>query len=427
MDYSLSSAAQHLPKDLTPMPSRIVDWNVIRDDFPILNQKIGTKQLAYLDSSASTQVPQQVIDCLVQYHSKLHSNVHRGIHTLSQRATDAYESAREKVADFIQAETSRQCIFTRGATEGINLVAHSFGSLSIQPGDEIITTLMEHHSNIVPWQMLAERSGAILKAINVTDNGDLDLDHFRSILSERTKLVALTHVSNVLGTINPVAEFVRIAREAGAVTLVDGCQAMLHTPVSMKDIDPDFYVFSGHKMCAPTGVGVLYMKADWLDKLPPFLGGGDMISSVSLEKTVYNVPPYKFEAGTPPIAAAVALGAAIDYLRSIGQKALLERETELCEYFEEKGRSVEFLNIFGSPRSRAGVFSFEYSGVHHHDVGTILDSEGVAVRIGQHCAEPLMNVLGVSGTTRASLAFYNTKKDIDAFFEALTVVDELYR
>jgi cysteine desulfurase / selenocysteine lyase len=404
----------------------LIDWDMVRRDFPILSQTIGERPLVYLDSAASSQIPRYVVNSMSEYYFTIHSNVHRGIHTLSQRATNAFDQARARIAAFIGAGRPEQCIFVRGATEGVNLVAHSFGNTFVKQGDEILVTELEHHSNIVPWQMLAARVGAKLKVVPVDrSSGDLDLEAFRNMLSEKVKIVAVTHVSNVLGTVNPIKDIITLAHERGCPILIDGCQALLHAHPLMSELDPDFYVFSGHKMCAPTGIGILYMKDKWLDLLPPFLGGGDMISSVTFEHTEYNEAPYKFEAGTPPIVGAVALGATVEYLNSIGRRALIERERYLAKVVEEKLNQLPGITIYGKPVERAAVFSFTMEGVHHQDVGAILDSQGIAVRVGQHCAEPLMHVLGVSGTVRASFTFYNSLADIDAFIEGLTVVRDL--
>ncbi len=398
----------------------------LRADFPILGRQVHGKPLVYLDNAASTQMPRQVIDRLVLYQTTEHANVHRGVHSLSQEATNAYEGTREKVRAFINAPSTKEVIFTRGTTEGINLVAHAFGRAFVKAGDEVLITALEHHANIVPWQMLCEDVGAKLVVAPINDAGELLLDEWAALLSEKTRLAAFTHVSNALGTILPVKQMVALAAAKGVPTLIDGAQAALHVPIDVQDLGCDFYVFSGHKMCGPTGIGVLYGRREWLEKMKPWQGGGDMILSVTFEKTVYNQLPYKFEAGTPPIAAAVGLGAAIDYVQAIGVARIGAYEHELLEQATKALGEVAGVRLIGTAREKAAVVSFEVEGVHPHDVGTILDQEGVAIRAGHHCAQPLMNRLGVPATARASFAFYNTPAEVDALVAAIRVVKEIF-
>lgn len=402
------------------------DFNALRRDFPILQQKVYGKPLVYLDSAASSQKPQAVIDALVHYYSKDHANVHRGVHALSERATQAYEDARAKVKRFINAEREEELIFVSGATEGINLVAQSYGQRFVQEGDEIILSVMEHHANIVPWQLLCEKSGAQLKIIPMSDQGELDLDAFQGLLSERTKMVAVVHLSNVLGTVNSIAEITRLAHERGVPVLVDGAQACGHWPVDVKALDCDFYVLSSHKAYGPTGVGVVYGKKSWLDQMPPYKGGGAMIESVSFEKTTYNKLPNKFEAGTPNIADVVAFGAALDYLEKIGLSHILAHERDLVTYALEKLKAIPGLRLIGEAKERCGVFSFMLDGIHPHDLGTFLDREGIAIRVGHHCAMPLMQRLGVPATARASFGLYNSREDIDALIEGITLAKRFF-
>ncbi len=401
-------------------------WEQIRAEFPVLRQSIDGHPLAYLDNAASSQMPQSVIDRLTWYQSAEHSNVHRGVHTLSQKATDAYEKAREKVARFINAPDSAQCIYTRGATESVNLVMHGWGRKFVEEGDEIIVTALEHHANIVPWQMLCEEKGATLKVIPMTDDGELIVDELPTLLSEKTKLLCVSHVSNALGTINPIEDMIATAHAHGVPVLVDGCQAVPHMPVDVQALDADFYAFSGHKMCGPTGIGILYGKRELLEAMNPFMGGGDMIRNVTFEKTTYAPIPHKFEAGTPSILSVVGLGAAIDYLERIGMGRIAEREKELLDYTNARLSELDFVRILGTAKNKASVISFEVQGVHPHDVGTILDTEGVAIRAGHHCAQPVMDRLGVPATARASLAFYNNKDDVDALIGALQTVKEIF-
>ena len=403
-------------------------WNVerIRADFPVLHQTVNGKPLVYLDNAASSQVPQVVIDRGSAYLEQEHSNIHRGVHYLSQRATTAYEGAREKVKRFINAREARECIFVRGATEGINLVMYGYGRKFIGPGDEIIISAMEHHANIVPWQMLCEEKGARLRVIPMNDAGELLLDEYEGLLNERTKLVGVVHVSNALGTINPVKEMIAQAHKYGVPVLVDGAQAAPHMPVDVQDLDCDFFVFSGHKMYAPTGSGVVYGKAELLEKMDPFQGGGDMIKNVTFEKTIYADLPNKLEAGTPAIASQIGLGAAIDYLDSIGREQAAAHEAELLRYATERISVIEGLRIVGTARNKASVLSFVIDDIHPHDIGTILDQEGIAIRVGHHCAQPVMQRFNVPATARASFAFYNTKEEIDVLARTIERVIEIF-
>jgi cysteine desulfurase / selenocysteine lyase len=403
-------------------------WDVerIRADFPVLHQTVNGKPLIYLDNSASSQVPQVVIDRGSVYLEHEHSNIHRGVHYLSQRATTAYEGAREKVKRFINARESRECIFVRGTTEGINLVMHGYGRKFVERDDEIIISAMEHHSNIVPWQMLCEEKGALLRVIPMNDAGELLLDEYDGLLNERTKLVAVTHVSNALGTINPIKQMIAQAHKYGVPVLIDGAQSAPHMPVDVQNIDCDFFVFSGHKMYAPTGSGVVYGKAELLEKMNPFQGGGDMIRSVTFEKTTYAELPNKMEAGTPAIASQIGLGAAIDYLNSIGREQAAAHEAELLRYATERISTIEGVRIIGTARNKASVLSFVIDGIHPHDIGTILDQEGIAVRAGHHCAQPVMQRFKVPATARASFAFYNTKEEIDVLARTIERVIEIF-
>jgi len=398
----------------------------IRSDFPILGVRVNGKHLAYLDNGASAQVPTQVIDRLARYHMSEHSNIHRGVHYLSETATAAYEQARTKLRKFINAAEDREVIFTSGTTNSINTVAHGFGRVFVGEEDEIVVSEMEHHSNIVPWQMLCEEKGATLKVIPIDDAGQLRLDEYQKMLSSRTRLVAVTHVSNVLGTINPVKEMIEMAHAKGIPVLLDGAQGVPHMNVDVQDLDCDFYAFSGHKMCGPTGIGVLYGKAALLEKMQPFQGGGSMILSVSFEKTTYATIPDKFEAGTPPIAAAIGLGEAVDYLGSVGMDAITSYEDDLLGYATSLLSDINGVRIFGNARNKASVLSFNIKGVHAHDVGTILNDEGVAVRSGHHCAQPLMKRLGVPATVRASLYLYNTSAEIDQLAGAIRRVQKIF-
>ena len=403
-----------------------LDVERIRRDFPILRQRVHGKPLVYLDNAATTQKPQCVIDALTHYYSADNANVHRGLHQLSERATEAFEGSREKVRRFLNAGDAREIVFVRGATEGINLVAESYGRRNVGPGDEILITAMEHHSNIVPWQMLCEEKGARLRVAPIDDAGDLKIDDFERLLGAKTKLVALPHVSNALGTVNPVGRLVEMAHRRNIPVLIDGAQAAPHLKIDVREIDCDFYVFSSHKVFGPTGIGALYGKASLLEKMPPYQSGGDMILSVTFEKTVYNALPYKFEAGTPHIAGAIGLGAAIDYLEQVGIQAIMAYEDELLAYATAKVAAIEGVRIIGTAKEKAGVISFVMDSAHPHDVGTILDQEGVAIRTGHHCAMPIMERFGVPATARASLAFYNTPEEIDALVRAIHKVGEVF-
>ena len=398
----------------------------IREDFPILKQRINDKPLVYLDNAATGQKPQAVIDALVNYYTCENSNVHRGVHTLSQRATDAYEGARSKVRQFLNAADDREIIFVRGTTEAINLVAQTYGRENIGPGDEIIISAMEHHSNIVPWQILGQETGAILKVVPINDDGELLLDEYEKLLSPRTKLVSIVHQSNALGTINPVEQIVELAHRRGVPVLLDGAQSVAHVPVDVSRVDCDFYVFSGHKLYGPTGIGVLYGKAELLEAMPPYQGGGEMIRSVTFEKTLYNTIPNKFEAGTQNIAGSVGLGAAIDYVANLGMDNIAAYEQELLAYGTRRLAEIGPLRLIGTARHKGSVLSFVMENAHPHDVGTILDAEGIAVRTGHHCAQPLMDRFEVSATVRASLAFYNTKEEIDALVHGIDRVIEIF-
>jgi cysteine desulfurase/selenocysteine lyase len=398
----------------------------IREDFPVLDQQVNGKPLVYLDNAATSQKPRSVINALVDYYSTNNANVHRGVHTLSQRATDHYEEARSKVRRFLNAEDDREIIFVRGTTEGINLVAQSFGRQNIHEGDEVIISAMEHHSNIVPWQMLCQERGAVLRVIPVDDSGELLLDEYEAMLNPRTKLVSVVHISNALGTINPAKQIVNIAHRQGVPVLLDGAQAVPHCAVDVRDLDCEFYAFSGHKMYGPTGIGILYGKADMLEAMPPYQAGGEMIRSVTFERTLYNVLPHKFEAGTPNIAGSIGLGAAIDYISDLGIERINAYERQLLEYGTELLSGIGQVKIIGTAAEKSGILSFVMDDVHPHDIGTILDSEGVAVRTGHHCAQPLMDRFGIPATARASLAVYNTREEMDALAKAIDRVIEVF-
>jgi cysteine desulfurase / selenocysteine lyase len=402
------------------------DVEAVRQDFPILHQLVHDQPLAYLDSAASAQRPVQVIEAIAEYYRRDHANVHRGVYQLSQRATDAFEGAREKVRRFINARSVKEVIFTRGTTEAINLVAQSWGRANLRRGDEILVTHMEHHANIVPWQMVCEQTGALLKVIPMTPAGELDLDAARALVGPRTRLLACGHVSNALGTINPVAQLVALARSVGALVLLDGAQGVPHMRVDMQALDCDFYAFSAHKMFGPTGIGVLWGRQELLAAMPPWQGGGDMILAVSFEKTVYNELPWKFEAGTPHIAGAIGLGAAIDYLERLDLERAGAWEQELLEYGTAALGEIEGLRIIGTAPHKAAVISFVLDGVHPHDIGTIVDHAGVAIRTGHHCAMPVMEFYGVPATARASFAFYNTRAEIDRLAAALRHAREVF-
>lgn len=393
--------------------------NKIRADFPILKSTVNGKPLVYFDNGATAQKPQVVIDSVKAFYENENSNIHRGVHTLSQDATSAYENARKSIQKYINANLEEEIIFTKGTTDGINLVANGFAKSVLKAGDEVIISTMEHHSNIVPWQMACEFSGATLKVVPMSDEGEFLLADYADMLSDKTKIVAITHVSNTLGTINPVREIVDLAHEKGIPVLLDGAQSVPHMKVDMLDLDCDFYAFSGHKMFGPTGIGVLFGKKDWLDKLPPYQGGGDMIKTVTFEKTTYNDLPHKFEAGTPNIAGGIGLGAAVEYLEKIDWAAAQKHEQDLLNYATAEIQKIEGIRIIGTAKHKAGVISFVHEKAHHYDLGTILDQLGVAIRTGHHCTEPLMHRCKVTGTARASFAFYNTKEEVDVFISAL--------
>ena len=395
-----------------------------REDFPILNEQVHGRKLVYLDNAATTQKPQVVLDAIVEAYSKWNANVHRGVHHLSQVATEKHEEARKKVAGLIHAQSEEEIIFTKGTTDSINMLARSFGDAMVGEGEEIIVSQLEHHSNIVPWQMLCERKNAVLKVIPLREDLSLDVEAFKGLLSERTRLVSVAHVSNVLGIVNPIEEIVRLAHEKGVAVCVDGAQSVPHLEVDVQQLDCDFLVMSAHKMCGPTGLGVLYGKKEWLDKLPPAEGGGEMIEHVSFEKTTYNVLPYKFEAGTPNYVGSYAFGKAIDYVQEIGLEKIAEYEKELAGYLEAQLAAIPNVRVYAAGQEKAGAVSFNFyredgALIHPFDVGVLLDRQGVAVRTGHHCAEPLIDYLQVPGTVRASVAMYNTKEDIDAFVAAL--------
>jgi len=402
------------------------DVNKVRDDFPILKQTVNGNPLVYLDNGATSQKPQSVIDAIVRYYTTTNSNVHRGVHTLSQQATEDYEGARSKIGKFINAGDDQEIIFTRNTTEGINLVAHSYARHNVGPGDDIIVSNMEHHSNIVPWQMVCEEKRANLRVVPIDDNGELLMDEYEKMLGPRTKLVSITHVSNALGTILPAAQIIKMAHAHGAPVLLDGAQAVPHMPVDMKELDCDFYAFSGHKLFGPTGIGILYGKAEYLEAMPPFMGGGDMIKSVTFEKTIYNDLPYKFEAGTPDIAGAIALGAAVDYVSNLGFDQITAHEEELLRYGTQALSSISGVKLIGTARHKAGILSFIMDNAHPHDIGTILDEQGIAIRTGHHCAQPVMQRFQIPATARASMAFYNTKEDIDALVKGIDRVLEVF-
>ena len=413
-----------LGEELQQMPQSGLDINAmfnveaIRKDFPILSRKVNGKPLVYFDNAATSQTPQQVIDVIVDYYSNYNANIHRGVHTLSQEATDLYEQARLKIQSHFNAKFSHEIIFTSGTTHSINLVANGFSSL-LKKGDDIIVSALEHHSNIVPWQMLCERTGATLKVIPMNEEGELIMSKFDTLLSKNTKLVFVNHISNALGTINPIEYIIEEAHKIGAAVLIDGAQSTPHIKPDVQALDADFYVTSAHKICGPTGVGMLYGKESWLKKLPPYQGGGEMIAEVSFEKTTYADLPHKFEAGTPNICGGIAFGAAIDYMNGIGFENIAAYENELLEYGTTKLLEIEGLKIYGTSKHKTSVISFNLKGMHPYDVGTILDKLGIAVRTGHHCAQPIMDFYKIPGTVRASFAFYNTKAEIDTFIEAV--------
>lgn len=395
------------------------DVEKVRADFPILQQQVNDKPLVYLDNAATAQKPKQVIETLDKYYREYNSNIHRGVHTLSEKATAVYEGARDKVKDFINADSTKEIIFVRGATEAINLVAQSFGHSTLTAGDEVIITELEHHSNIVPWQILCEQTGATLRYIPINDAGELILKEYEKLLNEKTRIVAVGHISNALGTINPVKTIIDKAHAVGAKVLVDGAQAVPHTRVDVKALDCDFYVFSGHKLFGPTGIGVLYGKEASLEAMPPYQGGGDMIQTVSMSKSTYNTLPHKFEAGTPHIAGVIGLGAAIDYVNELDFELAAQYENELLDYANAQAAQIASFNFVGTAKNKTSILSFTLGRIHPHDIGTILDDEGVAIRAGHHCAMPIMERFAIPATARASFAFYNTREEVDALIEAI--------
>ncbi len=402
------------------------DVLAIRSDFPILDQQIHGKPLVYLDNAASSQKPVQVQQAMQDYYSHDHANVHRGVHSLSQRATDSFEAARGKVRAFLNAASEKEIIFVRSATEGLNLIAASYGRMVLKPADEVLITVLEHHSNIVPWQLICEQTGATLKSVDVNDAGELDMQQYKMMLTENTKIAAFNHVSNALGTINPVKEMVKLAHDAGVTTVIDGSQAAPHLAIDVQAIDCDFYVITGHKMFGPTGIGVVYGKQALLEAMPPYQGGGEMIKLVSLEKSTYAELPAKFEAGTPDIAGAIGLAAAIDYMNEIGIENIARHEHELLDYATARASEIKKLKIIGTAKNKASVLSFVIEGIHPHDLGTILDNEGVAVRTGHHCAQPLMKRFNVPATARASFAMYNTIEEVDALIAGIKKAIEMF-
>ncbi len=406
--------------------ARVLDFSGIRNDFPALGQNVKGKPLVYLDNAATTQKPIQVIDAVSRYYRFDNANIHRGVHELSERATAAYELVREKIRQLINAAVTREIVFVRGTTEGINLVAQTFGRAKVLRGDEVLISGLEHHSNIVPWQMLCGEKGASLKVAPINDAGEIIQDEFEKLLTNRTKLVAIGHVSNALGTVNPVKSMITTAHKRGIPVLVDGAQAMAHMRVDVKDLDADFYVFSGHKMFGPTGIGVLYGKESFLNEMPPYQGGGDMIKSVSFEKTIYNDLPYKFEAGTPNIAGTIGLGAAIDYLSHLDMKVVEDHERSLLSHATHVLGSIEGVRLIGTAREKLGVVSFLIRDIHPHDIGTILNEEGIAIRTGHHCAQPVMQRFGIPATARASFALYNTMDEVDALARGIRRVQEVF-
>ena len=396
----------------------MLDINKIRADFPILTQKVNGKPLVYFDNGATSQKPQVVIDAISKYYQEINANIHRGVHTLSQLATNAYEVSRGKLQDHINAKFPHEVIFTSGTTHSINIIANGFASL-LKSGDVVLVSAMEHHSNIVPWQMLCEKTGAVLKVIPMNQKGELILSEYDKLLLDNVKIVAVNHISNALGTVNPIKYMIDKAHEFGAAIVIDGAQAVPHLKPNVQELDCDFYVFSGHKICGPTGVGILYGKEDWLNKLPPYMGGGEMIKEVTFQETTYADLPHKFEAGTPNIADGIVLGTAIDYMNAIGFDNIQQQENELLEYGTQKLLEIEGLKIFGTAKQKTSVISFNIDGIHPYDIGTIIDKLGIAVRTGHHCAQPIMDFFQIPGTIRASFAFYNTKEEIDIFVNAI--------
>ncbi|MAS83369.1 MAG: cysteine desulfurase CsdA [Legionellales bacterium] len=402
------------------------DVEKIRKDFPILHQEINGKPLVYLDNAATTQKPKSVIDSIEKYYRGYNSNIHRGVHTLSENATEAYESARVKVKDFINANSTKEIVFVRGATEAINLVAQSFGRNTLSSEDEIIITELEHHANIVPWQLLSQQTGAKLKYVPINDDGELIESEYKKILNEKTRIVAVGHISNALGTINPIENMINLAHEYGAKVLIDGAQATSHTSVDVKKLNCDFYVFSGHKLFGPTGIGVLYGKEDLLEKMPPYQGGGDMIKMVTMKETQYNELPHKFEAGTPNISGVIGLGAAIDYVNKIGLENIENHEQQLLDYANQMASEITELKFVGTAKNKTSILSFTLDGIHPHDVGTILNNDGIAIRTGHHCAMPVMEYFQIPATSRASFSFYNTHAEVDVLIEGINKCSKVF-
>ena len=404
----------------------MMDINKIREDFPILGRSVYNKPLVYLDNGATTQKPRCVVEAMVNEYYSVNANVHRGVHFLSQQATELHEAARETVRRFINARSTSEIIFTRGTTESINLMAYSFGEAFLHEGDEVIVSAMEHHSNIVPWQLLAQRKGIVLKVIPITNEGELIMKEYQKLLSPRTRLVSVAHVSNVLGTVNPVADIIRLAHEQEIPVLIDGAQSIPHMKVDVQALDADFYVFSAHKVYGPTGVGVLYGKEKWLDQMPPYQGGGEMIQHVSFERTTFNELPFKFEAGTPDYIGTTALATALDYVSAIGMEQIAAHEHELISYATQRMDEIPGMRIFGRAKQKSGVISFLVGDIHHFDMGTLLDRLGIAVRTGHHCAQPLMIRLGIEGTVRASFGLYNTKEEVDTLVAGIERVSKMF-
>jgi cysteine desulfurase/selenocysteine lyase len=424
----MTAAAKHQVANVTTARTSLAarDLHKIRATFPILNQRMNGKPLVYLDNAATTQKPRVVIDAITRYYEADNANIHRGVHYLSQQATQKYEDARETARRFLNAAEASEIVFVRGATEGINLVAQTLGRIRVQAGDEVLITSMEHHSNIVPWQILCDEKGARLRVAPINDAGELILDEFERLVGMRTKIVAVPHVSNALGTVNPLPELVELAHRHNAVVLVDGAQAVPHLAVNVRELDCDFYVFSGHKLYGPTGTGVLYGKSSLLNAMPPYQGGGDMILSVTFEKTTYNKIPYKFEAGTPDISGVIGLGAAINYVIDLGLDRIAAHEQDLLRYATESLAGIPGIRLIGTAREKASVLSFVMDGIHPHDIGTILDQEGIAIRTGHHCAQPVMERFGVPATGRASFALYNTREEVDVLVRGIERVREVF-
>jgi cysteine desulfurase / selenocysteine lyase len=414
------------PTPPTRLPVPPMDVERIRQDFPLLQQRVRGKPLVYLDNAATSQKPQSVIDVVTRFYTSENANIHRGVHYLSERATDAYDQVREKVARFLNARSSREIIFTRGTTEGINLVAQSYGRVALKPGDDIVITAMEHHSNIVPWQLVCEQTGARLRAAPFNDAGELDVDAFERLLTDRTRLVSVVHVSNALGTVNPVKRLIALAHDRGIPVLLDGAQSAPHLGVDVQELDCDFFAFSGHKLFGPTGVGVLFGRESLLEQMPPYQGGGDMIATVTLERSTWAPLPAKFEAGTPMIAQVMGLGAALDYVMDLGFERISSWEQQLLSYATERVIDIEGLKLIGTAAQKASILGFTLKGVHPHDIGTILDDEGIAIRAGHHCAQPVMERFGVPATARASFAFYNTLGEVDALADGLLAVKKMF-